>query len=103
MDSATIWITALLVTIGTYLMRLAGSLPGFRRLAQAEWLSNVPLAVFFVLAVYSLEPTPGTLPGPTTLIAASLVVVLSLFRTPLAIQIVLGTAAYGVLNTFVFV
>lgn len=102
MDSAIIWVTAIVVTAGTYLMRIAGSLPGFRRLAQAKWVRNVPLAVFFVLAVYALAPSAGTLPAPATLLAAGLVLGLSFLRAPLAVRIMLGTLAYGILSTFVF-
>lgn len=102
MDSAIIWVTAVLVTAGTYLMRIAGSLPGFRRLAQAEWVRNVPIAVFFVLAVHALAPGAGALLPPATLLAAGLVLALSFLRAPLALRIMLGTVAYGVLTTFVF-
>ncbi|ONI87671.1 hypothetical protein ALI22I_20895 [Saccharothrix sp. ALI-22-I] len=100
--TALVWLAVVVVTAGTYLMRIAGSLPGFRRLAEAGWVRHVPAGVFVVLALYGLAPGPGLLPDPSALVAGALVVVLSLLKASLGVRIIAGTLAYGALSTLVF-
>jgi branched-subunit amino acid transport protein AzlD len=97
-----VWLATAVVTAGTYIMRIAGSLRGFQALARARWVRQVPAGVFVVLAIYGLAPGPGPLPDPSALIAGVVVVVLSLLDASLGVRIIAGTVVYGALTTFVF-
>ncbi|HEY9646799.1 MAG TPA: AzlD domain-containing protein [Chroococcidiopsis sp.] len=94
-----LWWMIFLAGIGTYLMRSAGVWID-QRWQNAKWLSHLPFAVIFVMAVSSLiqfiAPPTETLMQPIGAIAASLsVIVASLRQLPLVACIAIGCLVYG--------
>lgn len=85
--------------IGTYLMRSAGVWID-QRWQNAKWLTHLPFAVIFVMAVSSLihfiNPPIENMMQPIGAIAASLCVVVASWRKlPLVVCIAIGCLVYG--------
>jgi branched-subunit amino acid transport protein len=94
-----IWWMIFLAGLGTYGMRSAGVwIPA--RLFHAKWLSHLPFAVIFVMAVGSVlsfvNPTSGDWAETWGAIAASLAVVIaSLRQLPLIACVTIGCVVFG--------
>jgi uncharacterized membrane protein len=98
--SLRVWIATLLTAAGTYVFRIAGSLPAASHLRARGWLHHVPSAVLLVLAVDAVIPQHLPSPGLTLALGAATVAVVgaSLLRVPLLLRLAVGCVVYALLQ-----
>jgi uncharacterized membrane protein len=85
----------LLAAVGTFVLRLSGTLGISDRLSRARWMGAVPLAVLLVLAVTAVAGSDAGLPSRPALLATGVVAVLAARRSPLLVSVVAGCVVYA--------